>query len=439
MNNINDINLNINTYSITELEGLFKLNSYYTKEDIIKLKIKLQNDIIKSSINEEMKEELLIFLDNANNKLINNLFKSSNTNDIVQVDTNHFIINTKNNITKSVLENNKEINRSIIKKTYTIDSLFRQNYDSGLNQSHNYIIKLPETITKTLTMSVSSIEIPLTYYNVSDELNNNIFHIKVLDINNNPTEIFGDIVLTSGLYESKFTSDSQIIAQDIETEIQNQIDAFPFTDIKNNLTFNINKKNGISYFTFNTKFYPLYFNNYKIVITFDVNNSGIIIDQNTNLQTNICNTNQIYQKLGWMLGFRVNEVVLDASVYNSSLKIANVYSRCICYINYPRYLYIAIDDFQSSAKNAFSIASDSIIAPNIIGRINILSLLESKTAFKQGANAGDYLYTHKHIREYFGPTDIAKLQIQLLDEYGRLFSLNNMDWSFILTFECLYN
>ena len=51
-------------------------------------------------------------------------------------------------------------NKSIIKKTYTIDSLFRQNYENTDNESHNYLIQLPETITKAITMSVSSIEIP---------------------------------------------------------------------------------------------------------------------------------------------------------------------------------------------------------------------------------------------------------------------------------------
>ena len=102
-------------------------------------------------------------------------------------------------------------------------------------------------------------------------------------------------------------------------------------------------------------------------------------------------------------------------------------------------MYIALDDFQSSSQNYFAVASDSIIAPNIITRINILSLLEEKTAFKQGAYAGDIYYNQKHIREYFGPTSINKLKIQLLDEYGRNFSLNNMDWSFIITFDCLYN
>ena len=79
------------------------------------------------------------------------------------------------------------------------------------------------------------------------------------------------------------------------------------------------------------------------------------------------------------------------------------------------------------------------MAPNIIGRINILSMLEDKTAYKSGAVAGDYFFSQKHVREYFGPTNIKRLKISLIDQYGREFSINNSDWSFVVTFECLYN
>ena len=42
-------------------------------------------------------------------------------------------------------------------------------------------------------------------------------------------------------------------------------------------------------------------------------------------------------------------------------------------------------------------------------------------------------------REYFGPVDIARLTIKIYDEYGRVIDLNNMDWSFALSFEKLYD
>ena len=280
-------------------------------------------------------------------------------------------------------------------------------------------------------MSISSVERPLTYHHISSYYNNNVFSIELLDSNNNLIGNIQKIELSPGLYESRISSYSpndvnRIICYSIEKEVNDKIKELVFQDISNNLQFVIEPRSGFSCFKFDNS------NNItnnilgtkKIKINFNVNN--------TNTNASNCYSNELYQKLGWQLGFRSNALIIDA---NDLFAV----SAGICHINYPRYIYIAIDDFQSSSQNYFSIASDSIVAPNIITRINILSLLEEKTAFKQGAYAGDIYYNQKHIREYFGPTSINKLKIQLLDEYGRNFSLNNMDWSFIITFDCLYN
>jgi len=427
---MSNINLDINTYNIGELEKLLKLQKNYTSENIYYSKESIANSISKSNISESKKTELYIFLDNIKNKLIENLLASTNNNNsiyaIKQYNGNQYITNNGEN----TLGNYKQTNKSLLKKIYTIDSIFRQNYELIDNQSHNYIIQLPETISRAITMSISSIEIPLTYHNVSNYYNNNFFTIEQLS--SAGTSLATIIVeLSPGLYESRISSYAandvrKIICYDIEREINDKIQNVNFIDISNNLKFVIEPRSGFSCFKYDNS------NNitnnilgtYKIRINFNVNNP--------NANSSNCYSNELYQKLGWQLGFRNNSIIIDSS---------DIYavSTGICHINYPRYIYIALDDFQSSSQNHFAIASDSIVAPNIITRINILSLLEEKTAFKQGAYAGDIYYNHKHIREYFGPTSINKLKVQLLDEYGRPFSLNNMDWSFIITFECLYN
>ena len=453
---MNNINLDINTYSIKELENLLKLksDSGYTTEDVFNAKTSIVENVIKSNISQLKKEELLIFLDNINNRLSNNLLKidKSKFNDVRQFDGNHFIIKNENNKYTSTLENNKQVNKSIIKRTYTIDSLFRQNYNSETNESHNYIINLPEIITKAITMSISSVEIPLSYHNISEELNNNIFKIIVLNNNTSNIDFSANIILTTGLYEAYFSGDTKT-GQDIQSEVQGKInnilrdlcgnslltpgvsDISFATDLKNCLKYGVDNRSGFSAFEYNdaSATYLKLSSNYSIKIDFDVNN-----DNTTNT---ICKQNEVFQKLGWQLGFREKSILLteDNDVYKVTNTQALVLSRGVCHINYPRYIYIAIDDFQSSSRNYFSIAAESIIAPNIVGRINILSLLEEKTAFKQAAAPGDFLYTQKHIREYFGPTDINKLKISLLDEYGRPFPINNMDWSFVISFECFYN
>ena len=426
---MNNINLDINSYNIDELKNLFKLSQNYTSENIYSAKENIANSICKSNISESKKTEILIFLDNIKNKLINNLeTRLVNTNSsIKEFNGNHYITNND----EAILGNYKQTNKSILKKIYTIDSIFRQNYELTDNQSHNYTIQLPETISRAISMSISSVEIPLTYHNISSYYNNNVFSIELLDSSNNLIGNIQKIELSPGLYESRISSYSpnevnRIICYSIEKEVNDKIKELVFQDISNNLQFVIEPRSGFSCFKFDNS------NNItnnilgtkKIKINFNVNN--------TNTNPSNCYSNELYQKLGWQLGFRSNTLIIDA---NDLFAV----STGICHINYPRYIYIALDDFQSSSQNYFSIASDSIVAPNIITRINILSLLEEKTAFKQGAYAGDIYYNQKHIREYFGPTSINKLKIQLLDEYGRHFSLNNMDWSFIITFDCLYN
>jgi len=42
-------------------------------------------------------------------------------------------------------------------------------------------------------------------------------------------------------------------------------------------------------------------------------------------------------------------------------------------------------------------------------------------------------------RDYFGPVNLQNMTIQLLDEYGRIVDLNNMDFSFCLTLSTLYD
>jgi len=445
---MNNINLDINTYSIEELEKLLKLkpNSNYTDKDIFHAKNSLQQNILKSRMADAKKEELQIFLDNIYNKLVNNKEKidQSKFNDVKQYDGNHFVIKNENDKYTSTLENNKQINKSIIKRTYTIDSLFRSNYNYVDNESHNYILNLPETVHKAITMSISSIEIPLSYHNISDELNNNCFTIQILDGAN---DICANMLITlsPGLYESRFTSLSQLKVSEtasIVTAINKKISASTIPDISNCLEFKVDQISGFGAFIYDnnkaTTFDLTLTDNFQIKIIFDVDNNKSFNDQLTGEEKKYCNTNLLHQKLGWMLGYRLPEIIINNSLTSTSNKFA-ILSRSICHINYPRYLYIAIDDFQTSSRNYFSIASESIIAPNIIARINILSLLEEKTAYKQGASPGDFLYSQKHIREYFGPTDINKLRVQLLDEYGRTFTLNNSDWSFIMTFECLYN
>ena len=57
---------------------------------------------------------------------------------------------------------------------------------------------------------------------------------------------------------------------------------------------------------------------------------------------------------------------------------------------------------------------------------------------------GNYNYENPdvekfYVRKYFGPVNISKLKITILDELGRVVDFNNTDYSLSLRIEQLYN
>jgi hypothetical protein len=128
-------------------------------------------------------------------------------------------------------------------------------------------------------------------------------------------------------------------------------------------------------------------------------------------------------KLGWMLGFR-NGIYANNSTYISEGVIE---------VSGPRYMYLVVDDYNNNVNNIFySAFTSSILNKNILARISF------KDAFLDTVKQNN-LSIITTAREYYGPVDIQKLNIQLLDEYGRILDINNMDYSFCLTLETLYD
>ena len=62
------------------------------------------------------------------------------------------------------------------------------------------------------------------------------------------------------------------------------------------------------------------------------------------------------------------------------------------------------------------------------------------SGLKQGEVFTEYGGTlQDNDRKYFGPVNITKLRIQLLNDHGDVINLNGNNWSFSLVFEYLYN
>ena len=97
----------------------------------------------------------------------------------------------------------------------------------------------------------------------------------------------------------------------------------------------------------------------------------------------------------------------------------------------PRYIYLVVDDYNHILTIPVAAFNSSLLSKHILARISL----------KQGDNnlsSNDYgLASASPTRSYFGPVDIQKLKIQLLDDYGRIVDMNNMDISIAINLDCL--
>jgi hypothetical protein len=134
----------------------------------------------------------------------------------------------------------------------------------------------------------------------------------------------------------------------------------------------------------------------------------------------------IKSKLGWILGFRnINYEVNNSSYTNSESFID---------LNGPRYLYLAIDEFNKGNQYSFiSPLYTSLINKNIIARI---SMDPGNHGFGNilVANLTNGLLV-SDVRNYTGKIDLLKMNIQLLDENGNSVNLNGLDFSYCLAVE----
>jgi hypothetical protein len=242
-------------------------------------------------------------------------------------------------------------------------------------------------------MQLSSIELPTSYYVVSKQYNNNYFTINV----NDSTNI---INIPDGNYNQS------TIINIINTQLS--LLGAPFSDV----SFIVNLVNADTG-SAQTMVGP--------------NSPGVVTKIELNFQNDrVGNEDRgtpLPLKLGWNLGFR-------NGIYTGSL---NYVSESIVDLTGPKYLYLVVDDFNNNVNNNFySAFNNSILNKNILARISLttgaFNILEQNN-----------LNVITTPREYFGPVNLYSMNIQLLDEYGRIVDLNNMDYSFCLTLVTVYD
>jgi len=279
------------------------------------------------------------------------------------------------------------VHKEIKTKYWNIDTRFRDDYDNynlSINGGfmHWYSFSLPQPINDVRTISVENIEIPVSFYNISDAIGNN-----VMNVNNSI------VIVPDGFYSSiSLKTALNILLQTFN--LQFDISSNPHSTIRNTSGADISIK-------------------FAIQSSTSINGSSIADFDKYNIKS----------KLGWLLGFR--NISYNIPI-NSYLK-----SEGLLDLSGPRYLYLVIDEFTTSSSSSFiSPLPTSIINKNILAKISI-----DYNHFPFGnvivaTSKNGYLVSD--VRSYNGKVNLQKLKIQLVNEYGKPVHLNGLDFSFSL-------
>jgi len=438
MDNMDNMDLNIDNYNYEELLSLFKIENSDSRDYILykiddKLE-KIKNNFSKNIYDFFYKGRLILITiyDILSNKIIkdnteinsclNKIRKISNIEKFNETELYNKIItsdktdnlntpyyNVEGRINPSL--NNKN-NTNIIYNTainevspgdlnsvkritqllnLNLNSCFRNNYYQSNPCDFLYI--LPTEINKVVSMRLVSIEIPNSWYLFSNIKKNNIFEIIIHHDNKNYNY---NIEVPQGNY-------------DIET-IQQYLNTTYFYEsgIDNYLKY---IKFSIDRHTLKTSF--------QIVDDNDFENNpniffSLIFSQNIN--QNIMNT------FGWILGFRLGNY----------LNLDKIISEGLFDGGGDRYIYVCINDFQYNSNNSNIVCFDkSILNEDVIAKIPMIN-------GKLSLIINDNNNALAKIRRYNGPINLARLQIKIIDHFGTIIDLNNMDFSMTIELEILY-
>ena len=421
--------LNIKDYTISELDDMFNLTAPYTLEHIVNADNDLTEKInTDSSIDLNKKRQILTFLSEAKEKLI-----QAHKKDIAQLkktsihDTGGHMIQKTNqqSFIQGVTEplTLKGIPKPVFKKVLALNSKFRDDYYGTL--STDYLTTLPTKLKEVVSMELSGFEFPNTYFQISKSLGNNFFWLGWQK--STPLVLsWYYIAIPDGTYERKTMQD--IINTQIQKATGKPAEECPQCSI------DIPSLRTIFALPTTTSnpaaFLQLAFNRTRGPATTSTGTKTYTItdaSQNNIAPADIDTTNtNIAQNFGWILGFRMAEY--KASTAYVSEGVYDSWG--------TKYLYVIVNDFNKNYTNLIEpIYNSSLGRDNILARISLaplLSTVSNGTSLADQFNPGDY------VRSYFGPVDIEKIRITIVDEFGRVINLNNMDLSLSLNFVCLY-
>ena len=434
-----NFDLDVNNYTMEDLISFFKLENTFSIEDLFKKEQELAIEILSvnnKNYDSKYKFDIINFIKSATEilKSYHNELQS-----VKEIEKNVRIFVNKDKDPRvgkiinpfgshQALENNiipnGEINGykyDVTTSIYVFNTAARNDYFTTLPS--NCTFDLPIKWKDVISISLASASIPNVMYAFNNEGGTNQIYIE-----EDGTGLSGLVTLPEGNY-SPYSIPAQSLLTITEVSFSEELEKLINITLGSGNRFKVNislstRKTTISNTTNTFRMNLLVRDSINSCSPFS---SNIFIDYGPDY---VPDKRQIplysyIQTMGFLMGYR--ELVYSGSnSYVSESIFTNTYST---------YLYFVLEDYTGSqtSSNTYGIlGSGGILDSNILGVITINSNLFS-TTFDNNSN---FIYKK---REYFGPVDISRITIRLINQRGNSVNLHDTDWNFSFQVKTIYN
>ena len=272
---------------------------------------------------------------------------------------------------------------------YHFNTLFREKYYSSTPTNFKYLMPIGG-INNVVSIKLLSVEIPNSWFLFSNIIGNNKFKIEITY--NKKCSVYY-IIIPEGNYD------------------------------KESLVYYLNKKYFLNSGNDLLEYIEIAIDEYTNKTYFKISDSApedfvfslhFVEDEQTN----------IIKTFGWILGFRLSKYLNITDIIESEGLFDG---------GGDRYVYMVFNDYNyNNNSNNIVCFDNTSMDDNILAKIQ---LINGKFSLIFNDNDSNPLIK---IRKYNAPVNISKIEIKLLDKFGNIINLNNMDWSFSIEFEILY-
>ena len=442
---MDDFDLDIQNYSNNDLLNFFHLHKQteYSPSDIEQVAYTIQHKFTSNpDISKKFCSDFIHFVEKAKQRIVEFKCKKELARKLTSIPKNYKLDTTEapyipeevasrhnelveRPVTQYVHSSPSEffpgnlnpLKTRIITKCLNIDTKFRDNF--YYTTSSDFSLQMPMKFNKVVSMKLSSLEFPVSFYSISESFGNNFLymHTEYYPISEDGVDLSGNLytketVLT--IPDGNYNSDdlisklnALISLRDSEGALVDSTDPFAYIQFSLDIT---SSGSGTGKVTIAPS--GVYSNAIKT----------ITLDFTKNINKESDNTD-VSSRFGWNLGFTQRKY-RNKNTYTGDTVIEPATTR---------YLYLAVDDFHNNSNNHFvSVFKNSVMSPNILARVSL------KASYFSLLMENDFNIVTEP-RNYFGPVDIQRLRIRIYDERGNILNMNNANFSFCLDFKMLYD